>query len=501
MPVKSETDGNAITNVALGEAVALSQALIFHSPNLSQNKHTVVTALSNGLITLNSIVPYLTQIIRHMTDHHSVSDRPLSSQAAPVRSNAVQPSADSSSRFSKAGKRIAASLALVMLGAGTATAGTYYALESKLGGESSDAIALAQPAYQTTQASLALPTEVNSVSDVVQAVGPAVVRINASRTVASSGSSGLPEGIPDEFRRFFEGRMPSNRRSQGPRTRSGVGSGFIVSEDGRILTNAHVVDGADTVQVTLKDGRTFEGKVLGADPVTDVAVIDLDANDLPTVAVNEADLLPGETAIAIGNPLGLDNTVTVGIISATGRSSGQVGIPDKRVDFIQTDAAINPGNSGGPLLNARGEVIGMNTAIISGAQGLGFAIPMEAVNRISEQIVATGKVEHPFIGIQMIDLSADVRDSINADASSGYSVEADSGVLVAGVVPNSPAARAGLREGDVLSEVNGDAIATGKDVQKAVEANGLRRDIQLEVNREGRSQTFSLRPAPLPAQS
>lgn len=412
-----------------------------------------------------------------MTDHHSVSER----------------------SFTKKSRRVATSLALVLLGAGTATAGTYYALEGEANASRSS-VAIAQPAYQTTQASLALPAEVNSVSDVVQAVGPAVVRINASRTV-SGQSSALPDGIPEEFRRFFGNRAPSGRGFEGPRTRSGVGSGFIVSEDGRVLTNAHVVEGADTVQVTLKDGRTLEGTVLGADPVTDVAVIDLDANNLPTVAVNEGELLPGETAIAIGNPLGLDNTVTVGIISATGRSSGQVGIPDKRVDFIQTDAAINPGNSGGPLLNAKGEVIGMNTAIISGAQGLGFAIPMEDVNRISEQIVATGKVEHPFIGIQMVNLSPDVRESINADPRNEFRVSADSGVLVAGVVPGSPAARAGLREGDVLSEVNGSAIATGKEVQQAVEDNGLSRDLQLQIERSGRRQTVSLRPEPLPAQS
>ncbi|MEM6452043.1 MAG: HhoA/HhoB/HtrA family serine endopeptidase [Cyanobacteria bacterium P01_D01_bin.105] len=418
-----------------------------------------------------------------MTDHHPVSNRSFNTTGQ------------------KAAKRMATSLALVLLSAGTATAGTYYALKGET--TTSQSTAVAQPAYQAVQANLALPTEVNSVSDVVQAVGPAVVRINASRTVSSS-SSRLPAGVPEEFRRFFGGLERRSGGSPGrtqERTRSGVGSGFIVSEDGRILTNAHVVEGADTVQVTVKDGRTFEGKVLGADPVTDVAVIDLEANDLPTVAVNEDELLPGETAIAIGNPLGLDNTVTVGIISATGRSSGQVGIPDKRVDFIQTDAAINPGNSGGPLLNARGEVIGMNTAIISGAQGLGFAIPMEDVNRISEQIVATGKVEHPFIGIQMVNLSADVRESINADPNSEFRVEADSGVLVAGVVPDSPAARAGLREGDVLSEVNGAAITTGKDVQKAVESNGLNRDIQLQIERQGRRQSFSLRPAPLPAQS
>ena len=274
-----------------------------------------------------------------------------------------------------------------------------------------------------------------------------------------------------------------------------------MQEDGQILTNAHVVEGADTVQVTLKDGRSFEGKVLGSDPVTDVAVIDIEASDLPTVAINQAELQPGEVAIAIGNPLGLDNTVTVGIVSATGRTSNQVGVPDKRVDFIQTDAAINPGNSGGPLLNARGEVIGMNTAIISGAQGLGFAIPMSDIERISQQIVATGKVEHPFIGIQMVNLTPEVRDRINQDPNSGVSVEADSGVFVDKVIPNSPAARAGLRAGDVVRQVNGTAIADGQAVQDAVEANGLSRDLRLEIERDGENQTVSLRPAPLPAQS
>ncbi len=388
-----------------------------------------------------------------------------------------------------ASKRLATSLALVMLGAGAATTGAYY-VQSQ---ESPQPIATAQRAYQTTPANLTLPTEANSVSEVVQAVGPAVVRINASRTV-----SGQSSAMPEEFRRFFGGRLPSAPQE---RSRSGVGSGFIVSEDGRILTNAHVVEGADTVQVTLKDGRTFEGRVLGSDSLTDVAVIDIDSSNLPTLAVSNAELLPGEVAIAIGNPLGLDNTVTVGIVSATGRTSGQVGIPDNRVGFIQTDAAINPGNSGGPLLNARGEVIGMNTAIISGAQGLGFAIPIDAVERISDQIVANGKVEHPFIGIQMVNLTPEVRDSLNQDPNTGFRVDAESGVLVGSVVPDSPAARAGLRAGDVVSQVNGEAIATGKDVQSAVESNGLERDLRLEVDRQGNRQSFSIRPEPLPAQA
>ena len=400
---------------------------------------------------------------------------------------------DSSQRPPRRGTRLATSLALVLLGAGTATAGTYVAI-GPLNRATGNSAVVEPSAYpEATPVSLMVPANATSVADVVQAVGPAVVRIDASRTVTQQAPN-----VPESFRRFFGDQMPSQIPQE--RTQSGVGSGFIVSEDGQILTNAHVVDGADTVRVTLKDGRTFEGTVLGSDPVTDVAVIDLDANDLPTLAVSEAELLPGEVAIAIGNPLGLDNTVTVGIVSATGRTSGQVGIPDKRVDFIQTDAAINPGNSGGPLLNARGEVIGMNTAIIQGANGIGFAIPIDAVQRISTQLVADGKVDHPFIGIRMVDLTAEVRDSINRDPSIRFRVEADSGVLVAEVVPGSPAAKAGMQSGDVVSQVNGEVISTSQEVQQAVEDNGLDRDLRVSISRNGNSQTLSLRPQPLPAQ-
>ncbi len=405
------------------------------------------------------------------------------------------PQTDSSeSGSSQRASQLATSLALVLLGAGTATAGTYAAM-GPLNRTAERSAIVEQSAYaQAVPVSLTVPAEATSVAEVVQVVGPAVVRINASRTVAQRAPN-----VPESFRRFFGDQIPSQVPQE--RTQSGVGSGFIVSEDGQILTNAHVVEGADTVQVTLKDGRTFEGKVLGSDPVTDVAVIDIEADNLPTLAVSNAELLPGEVAIAIGNPLGLDNTVTVGIVSATGRTSGQVGIPDKRVDFIQTDAAINPGNSGGPLLNARGEVIGMNTAIIQGANGIGFAIPIDAVQRISDQLAANGKVDHPFIGIRMVNLTAEVRDSINQNPNSGFRVDSDSGVLVAEVVPNSPAAKAGLRSGDVVSQVNGEVISTGQEVQQAVEANGLDRDLRLNISRNGDTQTLSLRPEPLPAQS
>ena len=390
--------------------------------------------------------------------------------------------------------KLLTSLALVLLGAGAATAGTYTVMGPLSQATDASTVVESSSSLEATPVSLSLPTEASSVAEVVQAVGPAVVRINASRTVTSQN----PE-IPESFRRFFGNRLPQQAPQE--RTESGVGSGFIVSEDGRILTNSHVVDGADTVRVTLKDGRTLEGTVLGSDPITDVAVIDVEGDDLPTLSVSEAELLPGEVAIAIGNPLGLDNTVTVGIVSATGRTSGQVGIPDNRTDFIQTDAAINPGNSGGPLLNAKGEVIGMNTAIIQGAQGLGFAIPIDAVQRISGQIVANGKVEHPFIGIQMVNLTPEVRDSINQDPSINVTVNTETGVFISGVVPGSPAARAGLQAGDVLSQVNGEAITTGQEVQQAVEANGLDSDLQLNIERNGNRQTVSMRPEPLPAQS
>jgi S1-C subfamily serine protease len=221
----------------------------------------------------------------------------------------------------------------------------------------------------------------NFIATAVQKVGPAVVRINATRKVANPISDVLKNPL---LRRFFgehEEPIPKERIERG------TGSGFILSENGLLLTNAHVVADTDTVQVTLKDGRTFQGRVVGVDLTTDLAVVKIPENKLPTVKLgNSQNLIPGQWAIAIGNPLGLDNTVTIGIISATGRTSAQVGVPDKQVSFIQTDAAINPGNSGGPLLNAHGEVIGVNTAIRADAQGLGFAIPIETATRIANQL-------------------------------------------------------------------------------------------------------------------
>jgi len=282
----------------------------------------------------------------------------------------------------------------------------------------------------------------------------------------------------------------------------GTGSGFIFKSDGLVLTNAHVVDGADTVTVTLKDGREFTGQVLGEDTLTDVAVVKIQATDLPVVKVgNSEQLRPGEWAIAIGNPLGLDNTVTAGIISGTGRSSADVGVPDKRINFIQTDAAINPGNSGGPLLNQQGQVIGINTAIIGGAQGLGFAIPINRAQAIANQLIADGRVEHPYLGIQMATLTPTLKETLSRDSSNGVRVEANAGVVVVGVARNSPAAQAGLRPGDVIQQISGQTVKTADQVQQVVDSSSIGGRLPLEVSRNGRSLNLSVQPGEFPAQT
>ncbi|MEO1184401.1 MAG: HhoA/HhoB/HtrA family serine endopeptidase [Cyanobacteria bacterium J06636_27] len=333
----------------------------------------------------------------------------------------------------------------------------------------------------------------NFVVSVVQAVGPAVVRIDTSRTVTSR--------VPDEFndpffRRFFGSRIPTQPRE---RQQRGNGSGFIVNSNGEILTNAHVVDGADRVTVELKDGRKFDGQVLGEDPVTDVAVIKIDADNLPTVPLGDSDAVqPGEAVIAIGNPLGLNYTVTSGIISATGRSSSDIGASDKRVDYMQTDAAINPGNSGGPLLSSRGRVIGMNTAIIRGAQGLGFAIPVNTVKRISQELIAKGRVDHPYLGIQMVTLTPAVKERLNSEIGNP-NISTDKGVLLIRIMRGSPASQGGLKAGDVIVSINDKSVERNEDVQKLVEKSKIGQPLEIKVQRNGKTVNLRVRPAPLPA--
>lgn len=390
-------------------------------------------------------------------------------------------------------KQLVIAVALLTLGGGAALIGNHYVKQEQRSENRISVVPTAlQPRPSSTNSSNNEPTLSNFIAAAVERVGPAVVRIDAARKVRSQ----VPEPFQNPlFRRFFGNELPVPEE----RLERGTGSGFILSADGRLITNAHVVAGADTVAVTLKDGRSFDGKVLGTDPVTDVAVVKIDAGGLPTVRLGRSDdLMPGQWAIAIGNPLGLDNTVTAGIISATGRSSSQVGVPDKRVSFIQTDAAINPGNSGGPLLNERGEVIGMNTAIRADAQGLGFAIPIETAQRIANQLFAKGKVEHPFLGIQMIDLTPAVRKQINQDDEANLKVSQDEGVLIVRVFDSSPAARAGLIQGDIILTLNGNPIKSSDQVQRLVESSSVDDFLEIEINRNGQSRKIKVRPGAFP---
>lgn len=392
-------------------------------------------------------------------------------------------------------QRSATYAALVVLGGGLALAGE--TVVSRYQQSLPEVAALpAQAAAPTISANTPVaPSPVQGIAQVVEQVGPAVVRIDASRTVNRSA----PQAFNNPWlREFFGDQMPP-QRSQVQR---GTGSGFIISADGRIITNAHVVDGADKVSVVLKDGRTLAGKVMGVDPVTDVAVVKVDANNLPTVKLgNSNQLRPGEGAIAIGNPLGLDNTVTQGIISATGRSSAQIGVPDKRVEFIQTDAAINPGNSGGPLLNQRGEVIGVNTAILQGAQGLGFAIPINQAQTIAEELITTGKADHAYLGVQLVTLTPEIKQELAQNPNLPFSVEAEQGVLIAGVQEDSPAASSGLRAGDVVTQMNDQTIATADDLQKIVTKAKVGQRLAITVQRNGRPINLNIAVGAYPAES
>lgn len=396
---------------------------------------------------------------------------------------------------------------LLLLGTGAGWAGNhYFSPQRPIARVPESAIAEVIPTAQASIAQAApatnLPVDANFIANAANRVGPSVVRIDASRSV-----SGLVDPFDRRlFKRFFGNEEPEGtpfpESPQLPeRLEQGTGSGFILSADGKLLTNAHVIEGADTVNVTLKDGRSFVGEVIGADPITDVAVIKIEATDLPVAPLGNTDnLSPGQWAIAIGNPLGLDNTVTAGIISALDRTSTQVGIADKRVQFIQTDAAINPGNSGGPLLNANGEVIGMNTAIRANAQGLGFAIPIETAKRISDQLFETGEVQHPYLGIKMVNLDEEMRDRINQDNDINVRITETQGVVIVRVLENTPAAAAGLQKGDIIKEINSEPVLDVTDVQLQVESGGLEDELQVKVIRDGELKIIGVKPTVLPEQ-
>ena len=324
------------------------------------------------------------------------------------------------------------------------------------------------------------------VAEAVRQAGPAVVRIDTERTITrASGPGGIPPVflMDPMFRQFFggaPGAMPLPRPSQ--RTERGQGTGVIFEADGLILTNAHVVEGASRVTVGLVDGRTMEGSVVGSDPVTDLAVVRVAASEpLPVAPLGDSDAVEvGDWAIAVGNPFGLDNTVTLGIISSTNRNATKLGITDKRLDLIQTDAAINPGNSGGPLVDAAGNVIGINTLVRSGpGAGLGFAIPINRARNIAQQLVSTGRASHPVIGVGL--------------------AAGPQGPVIRSVQPGAPAAGAGLKPDDVITAINGVATASPTQVVAAIERNGVGRKLTLSIKRGETSLTVSLTPMDLAA--
>ena len=326
---------------------------------------------------------------------------------------------------------------------------------------------------------------------------PSVVKISASKVVKSPAMGQFGQGDEsDLFRQFFGGGGRPGRIPQAPESHreGGLGSGVIVSSDGYILTNNHVVDGATDVRVTLPDRREFKANVIGTDPKTDVAVIKIDAADLPAITVgNSSKLQVGDEVLAIGNPYGVGQTVTMGIVSATGR--GNLGIEDYE-DFIQTDASINPGNSGGALVNDRGELVGINTAILAagsgGNQGIGFAVPVNLVREVMDQIVAHGEVTRAYIGVHVQEVTPAIAKAIGLDGPKG--------ALVADVSPNSPAQKAGLQSGDVILSVNGTPIQESNQLRMDISMMGTNQPLKLQVFRNGRIQDLNAQTAALPGE-
>ena len=340
-------------------------------------------------------------------------------------------------------------------------------------------------------------TNESFVAIAVKQVGSAVIRIDTERKIIRD----TPEPFFDDprFNGFFSSPDMFPRPPQEERLR-GQGSGFIIDPEGDILTNAHVVNGVDQVMVTLKDGRSFEGVVEGIDEITDLAVIKIDAGDtnLPVAPLGNSDQVEvGDWAIAVGNPLGLDNTVTLGIISTLKRSSAMIGIPNKRLEFIQTDAAINPGNSGGPLLNQQGEVIGINTAIRADATGIGFAIPINKAKEIKDRLARGERIAHPYLGVQIATLTPEIAKRNNDDPNSAVVLPEVNGVLVTRVLPNTPAAEAGIRRGDVIVEIDQTSTTAAEQLQNLVEKSQVGQILQIKVKRSGQTQQYPVRTAEL----
>lgn len=316
----------------------------------------------------------------------------------------------------------------------------------------------------------------DTIPDMVSQAGPAVVRIN---TTTISESRLDPFFNEPFFRQFFGDQfsVPSQQQES-----HGLGSGFIISTDGYILTNEHVIEGVSQIEVTLSNPeKSYPARLVGSDKDLDLAVLKIDAdNELPTLTLGDSDSIRvGDWVVAIGNPYGLDHTVTVGVISAKGRP---MSIDDRQYrNLLQTDASINPGNSGGPLLNLRGEVVGINTAINSQAQGIGFAIPSSTVKSVIDDLINKGGVSHPWLGVYL--------QSLTKETAQSYGLNDTAGALVTQVVSGAPAAKAGLSKGDVIVGYNGSAVANPDQLIELVQGTGIGSRVEVQFIRNGETKS------------
>jgi serine protease DegS len=311
----------------------------------------------------------------------------------------------------------------------------------------------------------------------VEAAAPAVVNVYTTKVVTERVSPFFDDPF---FRYFFGDRLAPRKRLE-----NSLGSGVIVSRDGYILTNNHVVENAAGIEVLLHDGRNAEAKLVGTDPETDVAVLKIGLEQLPTITLSQdKNLLVGDVVLAIGNPFGVGQTVTMGIVSATGRD--RVGI-NTFENFIQTDAAINPGNSGGALVDARGNLVGINTAIFSksgGSQGIGFAIPMSIARDIMSQIIETGQVSRGWLGVEAQDITPQLAESFN--------LQGVTGVIIAGIQRTGPAAQAGLRPGDIITSINGQTASDSRTMMNLIARVKPGAQVKVNIWRDGEEQTLDI---------
>ncbi|MBI2066537.1 MAG: DegQ family serine endoprotease [Deltaproteobacteria bacterium] len=330
----------------------------------------------------------------------------------------------------------------------------------------------------------ASPTGLPSFAELADKVSPSVVNISTTKKVQRQATPrgfrgpGPQDPFDDFFDRFFQGPGPGPSE----RPQRSLGSGFIFGADGHIITNNHVIEGADEIQVQLTDKRKFDAEIIGTDPKTDLAVIKIKAKELPAVVLGDSNQLHvGDWVMAVGNPFGLDHTVTAGIVSAKGRVIG-AGPYD---DFIQTDASINPGNSGGPLFNLKGEVVGVNSAIVAAAQGIGFAIPINMAKELVPQLVKSGKVTRAWLGVGIQELTPELAES--------FGLKEPKGALVGNVFPNSPADKAGLKAGDIVTEFDGNKILDSHALPNLVAHLPVGKESIMKVLRDGKEKELKVK--------